>query len=108
MPANVQALFAGRVLPVLDGEEQRERKHFVLAAFSEEALESYVPQIRAQAKEMPARCAARAPGRHHPRSAAPHARDHPGAVDRARGRTAPSSDAGRIQVHNRRVILYAV
>jgi cytochrome P450 len=62
MPANIETLFAGRVLPVLDGDAHRERKHFVLAAFQAEALESYVPRIRARAKKTLAACAARGEG----------------------------------------------
>lgn len=59
MPPNVQTLFAGEVLPALDGEAHRERKHFVLSAFSHEALESYVPKIRAHARRTLAAIAAR-------------------------------------------------
>jgi cytochrome P450 len=43
MPSHIQTLFGGRALPVLDGDVHRERKHFIMAAFSEEALVSYVP-----------------------------------------------------------------
>jgi cytochrome P450 len=43
MPAHIQALFGGQALPVLDGDQHRERKHFVVAAFSREALAAYVP-----------------------------------------------------------------
>jgi len=46
MPAHVQELMGGRALPVLDGPEHFERKHFVLAAFGRDALASYVPKIQ--------------------------------------------------------------
>jgi cytochrome P450 len=46
MLPHVQELMGGNALPVLDGEEHFERKHFVLAAFSREALWSYVPKIQ--------------------------------------------------------------
>lgn len=59
MPGNIAALLAGHVLPGLDGDEHRERKHFVLAAFHPDALVSYVPKIRAQSRAILAECAAR-------------------------------------------------
>jgi cytochrome P450 len=43
MLPHIQTLFGGRCLPVLDGPEHRERKQFVMAAFTEEALASYLP-----------------------------------------------------------------
>ncbi len=43
MPSHIETLFAGRSLPLLDGEEHRDRKHFVMAGFSREALASYLP-----------------------------------------------------------------
>lgn len=46
MPAHIQTLFAGRSLPLLDGEEHRDRKHFVNAAFTREALASYLPAMQ--------------------------------------------------------------
>jgi retinoid hydroxylase len=46
MPAHIQTLFAGRSLPLLDGEEHRDRKHFVMAAFTREALASYLPTMQ--------------------------------------------------------------
>jgi len=46
MVPHVQELMGGRALPVLDGPEHFERKHFVLAAFSRDALVSYVPKIQ--------------------------------------------------------------
>jgi cytochrome P450 len=48
MLPHIQTLFGGRSLPVLDGDEHRERKAFVMAAFTREALESYVPEIQAR------------------------------------------------------------
>lgn len=46
MPPHIQELFGGRALPILDGAEHLERKHFVLAAFGRDALVSYVPKIQ--------------------------------------------------------------
>ena len=46
MPGHIQTLFAGRSLPLLDGEEHRDRKHFVNAAFTREALASYLPVMQ--------------------------------------------------------------
>jgi cytochrome P450 len=46
MPAHIQTLFAGRSLPLLDGNEHRDRKHFVMAAFTREALASYLPTMQ--------------------------------------------------------------
>jgi cytochrome P450 len=43
MPAHIQTLFGGRALPVLDGDVHRERKHFIMAAFSQDALVGYLP-----------------------------------------------------------------
>lgn len=42
-PANVEQIFGGKSLPLLDGEAHRARKELVLAAFSRSALASYVP-----------------------------------------------------------------
>jgi cytochrome P450 len=46
MPANIQLLFGGRALPVLDGDVHRERKHFIMAAFSHDAITSYLPVLQ--------------------------------------------------------------
>src|SRR5881392_318025 len=47
MPAHVEALFGGRgVLPLLDGEAHRARKRVIMAAFSREALASYLPGLQ--------------------------------------------------------------
>jgi len=48
MLPHVQALFGGHALPVLDGAEHRERKAFVMAAFTREALASYLPEMQRQ------------------------------------------------------------
>ena len=48
MLPHIQALFGGRALPVLDGDEHRERKAFVMAAFTREALTSYLPEMQRQ------------------------------------------------------------
>ena len=46
MLSHIQALFGGRALPVLDGEEHRERKAFVMAAFTRDALVGYLPEMQ--------------------------------------------------------------
>jgi cytochrome P450 len=46
MLSHIQALFGGRALPVLDGEEHRERKAFVMAAFTRDALTGYLPEMQ--------------------------------------------------------------
>ena len=46
MLPHVQALFGGRALPVLDGEEHRERKAFVMSAFTRDALAGYLPEMQ--------------------------------------------------------------
>ena len=43
MPPHIETLFAGRSLPLLDGDEHRDRKRLVMAAFTREALASYLP-----------------------------------------------------------------
>lgn len=43
MPQHIETLFAGRSLPLLDGEEHHDRKHFVMAGFTREALVTYLP-----------------------------------------------------------------
>jgi cytochrome P450 len=48
MLPHVQTLFGGRSLPVLDGEEHRERKAFVMAAFTRDALAGYLPEMQGQ------------------------------------------------------------
>lgn len=42
-PSNVEQIFGGKSLPLLDGDVHRARKELVLAAFSRKALASYVP-----------------------------------------------------------------
>ncbi|MFO0744620.1 MAG: cytochrome P450 [Myxococcota bacterium] len=61
MPGNVERLFAGHVLTVLDGEEHRERKSFVMAAMTPDALASYVPGIRRLARALLDRLASAGP-----------------------------------------------
>ena len=46
MPPHIETLFAGRSLPLLDGEEHRDRKYFVMAGFTREALASYLPVMQ--------------------------------------------------------------
>ena len=46
MPPHIQLLFGGRALPVLDGDVHRERKHFIMAAFSHDAIASYLPALQ--------------------------------------------------------------
>lgn len=48
MLPHVQTLFGGQSLPVLDGDEHRERKAFVMAAFTREALATYLPEMQRQ------------------------------------------------------------
>jgi len=46
-PAPVRQLFGGPgILPLLDGPEHRERKELLMAAFSREALASYLPGLQ--------------------------------------------------------------
>jgi cytochrome P450 len=47
MPANIEALFAGKSLPLLDGDAHRARKTLVLAGFSRGALTAYLPTLQA-------------------------------------------------------------
>ena len=46
MPPHIETLFAGRSLPLLDGDEHRDRKRLVMAAFTRDALVSYLPTIQ--------------------------------------------------------------
>ena len=46
MPPHIQTLFAGMTLPALDGDEHRDRKRLVMAAFTREALASYLPVVQ--------------------------------------------------------------
>ncbi|HKA36189.1 MAG TPA: cytochrome P450 [Thermoanaerobaculia bacterium] len=46
MPPHIQTLFAGASLPLLDGQEHRDRKRLVLAAFTRDALASYLPVMQ--------------------------------------------------------------
>lgn len=48
MPPSVQQLFAGPSLPVLDGAAHKTRKRQVLAAFTPDALASYLPTMQAR------------------------------------------------------------
>src|SRR3954469_10676327 len=59
MLPHVQTLFGGRSLPVLDGEEHRERKAFVMAAFTRDALAGYLPEMQGQVDAAIARWAFR-------------------------------------------------
>ena len=45
MPSHIQTLFGGHALPVLDGDTHRERKHFIMAGFTREAIAWYVPTL---------------------------------------------------------------
>ena len=47
MPPHIQTLFGGRSLPLLDGEEHRDRKQLIMAGFTREALQSYLPRMQA-------------------------------------------------------------
>jgi cytochrome P450 len=46
MPPHIETLFAGRCLPLMDGADHRARKQFIMAAFTPEAVASYVPTIQ--------------------------------------------------------------
>ncbi len=46
MPSHIETLFAGKCLPLLDGEAHRARKRFVNAAFTRDAIASYVPVMQ--------------------------------------------------------------
>jgi cytochrome P450 len=50
MPGNIQTLFGGRTLPVLDGEEHHARKAVLMAGFSRAAVAAALPQIRARVR----------------------------------------------------------
>jgi retinoid hydroxylase len=47
MPPHVQQLFAGKSLPLLDGDEHRERKRVVNQAFTRAAIADYLPKMQA-------------------------------------------------------------
>jgi retinoid hydroxylase len=57
MPPHIQALFGGKSLPLLDGEEHRQRKLAVLRGFSRSALAAYVPILQASTERAFARWA---------------------------------------------------
>jgi cytochrome P450 len=46
MPSHIETLFAGRSLPLLDGDEHSDRKRLVMAAFTREALAAYLPAMQ--------------------------------------------------------------
>ena len=46
MPPHVQQLFAGKSLPLLDGDAHRERKRVVNQAFTRAAMADYLPQMQ--------------------------------------------------------------
>ena len=50
MPANLLALFGGHadIVPLLDGEAHAQRKKSLLAAFTPEAIASYLPELQAR------------------------------------------------------------
>jgi cytochrome P450 len=47
MPPNIEAIFGGRSLPLLDGGVHRARKTLVLQGFSRAALAAYLPALQA-------------------------------------------------------------
>ena len=47
MPPHIQELFGGRSLPLLDGDEHRQRKLAVMRGFSRAALTGYMPILQA-------------------------------------------------------------
>lgn len=46
MPPHIRTLFGGDSLPLLDGDAHRDRKRLVMAAFTEDALVSYLPVMQ--------------------------------------------------------------
>lgn len=50
-PKNIQALFGGRSLPLLDGPTHKTRKRIVLSAFERDAFASYLPKLEAAIEE---------------------------------------------------------
>ena len=57
MPPHVQELFAGRSLPLLDGDEHRERKRIVNQAFTRAAIADYLPKMQSSIESAFARWA---------------------------------------------------
>ncbi len=57
MPGPVYEMFAGESVPTLDGHIHRNRKEAVMAAFSEEAVQSYLPEQQEAIERMLSRCA---------------------------------------------------
>jgi cytochrome P450 len=64
MPANLLALFGGHsdIVPLLDGEAHAQRKRSLLAAFSHEAVASYMPGLQARIEALLARWLAQGQG----------------------------------------------
>lgn len=50
-PKNIEALFGGRSLPLLDGATHKTRKRIVLSAFARDAFASYLPKLEAAIEE---------------------------------------------------------
>lgn len=57
MPPHIQELFGGKSLPLLDGDEHRQRKLAVMRGFSRQALTAYVPIVEATTEQAFARWA---------------------------------------------------
>ena len=64
MPANLLALFGGRsdIVPLLDGEAHAQRKRSLLAAFSRDAVASYMPGLQNRIEGLLARWLAQGQG----------------------------------------------
>lgn len=64
MPANLLALFGGDpdIVPLLDGEAHAQRKRSLLAAFSPEAIEAYLPGLQARIEALLAKWLANGEG----------------------------------------------
>lgn len=58
MPPHIQQLFGGQSLPLLDGDEHRQRKIAVMRGFSRAALSRYIPILQASAEQAFARWSA--------------------------------------------------
>jgi cytochrome P450 len=54
MPANLMALFGGSpdIVPLLDGEAHAQRKRYLLAAFSREAVAGYLPGLQSRVEAL--------------------------------------------------------
>ena len=54
-PPNIEALFGGESLPMMDGDAHKARKRLLLAGFDRAALEAYAPLLQARVEDHLAR-----------------------------------------------------